>query len=523
MKHIYTGIYKIISFVLLSAFLLPATSAFADEGLNTVLIMGQVKTASHGYPVIGHKVYITNDSLGVNNFQYYKELTTDQDGYFYDTISTSFNSGSFMVYTFDPQNHKLDTAVFFRFAESHNDNIFVVNFSLFSESTDNSLQASFDYKQQEGAEKYSYSFIDKTNCEEIVKWTWVFGDGSISSLQNPEHIFPGPGLYTISLTVSGYVNEQLEVNTTYQYLFVPEFAYYHMGGHCFADQFPIDQGVAYIYRVEGDNVLRYDSTKVDTLGYYYFYSVAEGNYYVKLQPTKYSDYYGGMIPTYYGDKVFWEDAPVVSLSTTNFEYDINLIKGMGMSAGAGTISGIVTDEVSGKFFENDATKGVDVYLLNENELSLSCRYTDDDSKFIFDNIPLDTYFLVPEITGVPQVRTRITLSEDIPERDEISINVETGEVVLGTESNHLSEASLGAPYPNPAREQVSLNIDLERAQEAAIKVYDIQGRLLVSKLEQLSQGMHTINIQTAELENGFYLFRVELNKEVKDQRFVVSH
>ncbi len=31
-------------------------------------------------------------------------------------------------------------------------------------------------------------------------WTWDFGDGNISTLQNPVHSYSNPGIYTVSLT-----------------------------------------------------------------------------------------------------------------------------------------------------------------------------------------------------------------------------------------------------------------------------------------------------------------------------------
>lgn len=33
-------------------------------------------------------------------------------------------------------------------------------------------------------------------------WSWSFGDGATSSAQNPQHVFSGPGTYTVSLTAS---------------------------------------------------------------------------------------------------------------------------------------------------------------------------------------------------------------------------------------------------------------------------------------------------------------------------------
>ncbi len=36
------------------------------------------------------------------------------------------------------------------------------------------------------------------------EWNWDFGDGTTSTLQNPTHTFPGPGLYTVTLLVKNY-------------------------------------------------------------------------------------------------------------------------------------------------------------------------------------------------------------------------------------------------------------------------------------------------------------------------------
>jgi len=94
MKYIYTKFNLLLTLALLAVFIFKTPAAVANEGENMILIMGQVKTATYGYPVIGHTVYITNDSLGINNFNYFNELTTNQDGYYYDTITTEFNSGS---------------------------------------------------------------------------------------------------------------------------------------------------------------------------------------------------------------------------------------------------------------------------------------------------------------------------------------------------------------------------------------------------------------------------------------------
>jgi PKD repeat protein len=44
-------------------------------------------------------------------------------------------------------------------------------------------------------------FVDQSNGP-AANWSWNFGDGGISVLQNPVHTFSGPGNYMVTLTVS---------------------------------------------------------------------------------------------------------------------------------------------------------------------------------------------------------------------------------------------------------------------------------------------------------------------------------
>ncbi|MDP6276582.1 MAG: choice-of-anchor J domain-containing protein, partial [Candidatus Marinimicrobia bacterium] len=46
-------------------------------------------------------------------------------------------------------------------------------------------------------------------------WDWDFGDGNISTVQNPTHIYENPGLYTISLSISDGTDSHLETKSDY--------------------------------------------------------------------------------------------------------------------------------------------------------------------------------------------------------------------------------------------------------------------------------------------------------------------
>jgi PKD repeat protein len=53
-------------------------------------------------------------------------------------------------------------------------------------------------------QQLSCEFTDKSDDQDgsVSTWLWSFGDGATSDVREPAHIYPGPGTYTVSLTVS---------------------------------------------------------------------------------------------------------------------------------------------------------------------------------------------------------------------------------------------------------------------------------------------------------------------------------
>ena len=58
------------------------------------------------------------------------------------------------------------------------------------------------------------NFTDQT-VGTVTTYAWDFGDGGVSSLQNPTHTYTTPGLYTVSLEVEGPGGEKTETKTGY--------------------------------------------------------------------------------------------------------------------------------------------------------------------------------------------------------------------------------------------------------------------------------------------------------------------
>jgi uncharacterized repeat protein (TIGR01451 family) len=64
-------------------------------------------------------------------------------------------------------------------------------------------EVDFSQNATTGAAPFTVGFTDLTVAgAPIVGWSWNFGDGGTSPLQNPSHVYANPGIYDVSLTVA---------------------------------------------------------------------------------------------------------------------------------------------------------------------------------------------------------------------------------------------------------------------------------------------------------------------------------
>jgi len=67
-------------------------------------------------------------------------------------------------------------------------------------------------------------------------------------------------------------------------------------------------------------------------------------------------------------------------------------------------------------------------------------------------------------------------------------------------------------YPNPFQNQTNIAFELETGKNIEVKVYDALGRVVSTiAAKEYAAGAHTVNIETANLENGFYVLKIESN------------
>lgn len=72
-----------------------------------------------------------------------------------------------------------------------------------------------------------------------------------------------------------------------------------------------------------------------------------------------------------------------------------------------------------------------------------------------------------------------------------------------------TEITLSQPFPNPASQSTTLRFELGTRQEGKIVIYNLLGTKI--KTELISQNAGEIRIPVADLQNGIYFLRLEID------------
>lgn len=497
-----------------------SSSAFSNNSYNEVIVSGQVTNYEQGSPVAGHPVYIESE-LSYEDKSYSNIVYTDRDGYYFDTINTSKNKGSLKIFTHDQYGEIIDTTLHFRFLDKTSSFIisdFRVNLPVHPKK----LQALFSYSKNGSNRSNLYSFFDQTDNENIIDWYWDFGDGIYSHEQNPKHEFVSYGLFRVTLMVRAIIDSTLVSSKITKQINITRRNFYHIGGHVFSDHFPIDKGFAFLYLIDSSNHYHaFDTVAFDTLGYYYFYQIPEANYVIKAQPAKDSEYYGILLPTYYGNSVFWENSEICEVEDTSWEFNIRLEKSAELIAGNGGILGNVMYIGDNKSFNDSNAEGVNIYLIDQSDNTLSCSYSDSKGGFGFSFIELNSYYIYPDVTGISADKILIELTQNLPIINNLEIRIINENVsYIFHDANSPSTNIVGNIYPNPASDIINIPLNINTSEEFSFDLYGISGEKIKSGTYKVDN--HNLTISTSDINNGLYIFKTRIGNNVISRKFVVN-
>jgi hypothetical protein len=270
----------------------------------------------------------------------------------------------------------------------------------------------------------------------------------------------------------------------------------------------------------------------DTLGYYYFYQIPEGNYMIKTTPVHGSGFVDDFFPSYLGDVLLWQQADIVQVNSNNYELDIHLLPMTGTAYGSGIIGGNVIQYNTG-----DPVNDVEILLFDMESNALKCVFSGDDGYFEMYNIEFGTYILLTEVTGLSCEPLFVTINEENQIITDLELYINSG---VQVDAGHLEYKKTGSLisgiYPNPAVDYITVEFLLpgteipftgqketgkNPADDYRIQVYDMNGQLLHS--EHLFSMDSKMIINVSDYQNGIYaILIIGANRLIDTDRFIVS-
>ncbi len=281
-----------------------------------------------------------------------------------------------------------------------------------------------------------------------------------------------------------------------------------LGGNVIAGQDKMYYGSVNAYLYKNQNVTEtYTSTIIDTLGYYFFLPFVNNNYYIHATPKEQSSYADAYVPTYFGNRLHWEDAPTVYLENSIYDANINMIPIEPVESGSGIIQGNICNKISS--FENSPAVDILVLLLNESNECISYLPTDQNGDFQFDNLPKGVYNIIIEVVGKVMNPVLYTLNDDISSIYNISFVIGESEILLGIEESLPNYVSfISDLYPNPATNNTRLEVKVSEPTQIFVSLYDARGKALLNQQYKISIGSNEVALDIRYLTSGIYYYQI---------------
>lgn len=295
---------------------------------------------------------------------------------------------------------------------------------------------------------------------------------------------------------------------------------YSFGGHVFTGDFPITLGIAILY-----DALTYEEIEranIDTLGYYYFFRKPAGDYYVRAGLVPGDPNFSVFSYTFYGNGTEWEEAEIIHLTETNWEYDIKLIFQSGggvLPNGPGKISGTINQKTDYKPVIED----VDVILFDENMEPLMHIPTNEFGQFNFENLEYGTYILYPQIIGMITNPIEIIISAENTTHEDIEISVENGYISSTINEAFISEETFRF-YPNPASSVINIQFSTTGNKNIQTRISDLSGRIVFDESSELISSNYSNTLHVGNWQNGYYILEILIDGSLAStQKLVISH
>ena len=324
--------------------------------------------------------------------------------------------------------------------------------------------AEFNYTDytKTGSSEVRVSFNDQTETnDEIINWSWTFGDNSYISINNPEHIY-NP-LYKNTNTCL-YITTKYGCNSSICKKLIPS-PKNSLFGNINLTSDPTSEWYVIAFQKQNNQFMPVDQSSMDNNNFE-FTEIKNGEYIFYAMPEEKDDNY---FPTYFVNSLYWQKATVIPVDTNTFDIDIHLQPITFNLTGIATITGRLVN----------AQGNVPIILAGKNHNPLTYTLTSSNGKFKFNDLPFGEYYIYPEYPNYDNSKKYVLLNPENPVLD-FTLNSITS-VNINDNFNH---SKYDIIY-NKTQDELIINATYPYAKNIEIFIYNILGKKLLIKIVKL--------------------------------------
>jgi len=323
---------------------------------------------------------------------------------------------------------------------------------------------------------------------------WNFGDQILQDIEDTIHSYAKQDHdYQVILTAE-YSYNDTSVLTKALAKGLTTSEYFDLGGQVYlADSLMNnpnnqgDTGIAYLYRVNNDQLNLVDTNVFQKLGYYWFDTQLKSHYLVQVSLTENSTHFGDFAPTYIGNTTNWDEAEIINLAQNKFREDVNLIPKNKSKAGDKSLTGYVDELI-----ESPKENSVLVYLYNTEQELIDFQWHPAYSDYEFNNLEKGHYLVGADVPGIYS-RPQLIFVDDSKEIKFKSLN-------------DIQNSNI---FPNPAREYTLFTFNNENdLASCEIQLYNANGQLIKTFFNSLKDGKNYLHLDLSEIPTGILFLKI---------------
>jgi PKD repeat protein len=481
----------------LFTFLLAICLSWAQAQVYYITVSGTVTDINGGAPVANHLVDVAIDSSNFFGYSYFTTVTTDALGQYSAVVPVviGLNQGTGYTGTRDctPGGYSVVNYTF----TNNTTTIPNLNHQICT-TVQNNCNSAFSATWIQGSTNVQFADQSTASTGNITAWSWNFGDGGTSSLQNPSHSYNAMGSYVVCLDITTSTGC---TDTYCDSVYVGN----NTGIFCNATLTPnVNPGGSVTYSVTA-------SGSGTIIGY--SYDFGDGSPILGSANASETHTYA-VSGTYIAcvDVIFSDSCIARSCAT------VTTTGALGCQAGF--------------FWYPDSSGNYSIIVVNTSAgNNLSYQWTFGDGSSSTQAYPQHTYsgpgtFVVCVTVTSNNPQCTDTYCDSLVVVNKVAtpftINViANGATSVNPNQNAAANVSI---YPNPARDFLQVDVTLTDNSNVGIALMDISGRVVATEnVGELNSGKHGIRLQTQDLPAGLYLARVTTNNGQSTHKVMIAH